>query len=149
MSRLKINRPSRHRSHRHRRTIPARDATGSIFYELKKSGAAEEEEKLPEWWQTTTKNGRQKGAAHGTGGVRSLRSRKLYESAWTLPSSIVTLSIDFHEANFFLSLRPGTVAPVVSLRKNFPSSLWKKTNSRRSKRFRRQQESFFECDFQL
>jgi hypothetical protein len=44
-----------------------------------------------------------------------LRSRKLSESAWILPSSIVTLSIDFYEEKTLLLL------PFL-IEENFPSS---------------------------
>lgn len=46
---------------------------------------------------------------------RSLRTRKLFESAWTLPSSIVTFSIDFSEEKTLLLL------PFL-IEENFPSS---------------------------
>lgn len=61
----------------------------------------------------------------------SMRSRKLLESAWTLPSSIVTLSIDFSEEQQLSS-------PSFSLIEEnfaFPSSSEKNQNSRRSNRF--------------
>lgn len=51
-----------------------------------------------------------------SGTVRSLRSRKLHESAWTLPSSIVTLSIDFSEEKTFSFFR------CLLIEENFPSS---------------------------